>query len=231
MAAEVEGEKSELMRTVTSAPSIVAKKEEKDELYGTWALVKFAWEMNAGEHKTMAFGLIFSFLAGCNPAIQAIFLGNSINSLLSPGTSLGGYNINFWCWMFFMLGLVIGSFYWAQGMTLSRGSARLIGNVRQRAFAAMLRQDMEFFDGETVTSGALASFLSSEANRLAGLSGATLGTIISSAASIFVAIIVGCSFGWKLALVCTSTIPLMLACGYFRFYALIRMEKRNKETS
>ena len=230
-ASEVEGEKPALMRTVTSAPSIVAKKDEKEELYGTWALVKFAWEMNTGEHKTMALGLIFSFLAGCNPAIQAIFLGNSINSLLSPGTSLGGYNVNFWCWMFFMLGLVIGSFYWAQGMTLSKGSARLIGNVRQRAFAAMLRQDMEFFDGETVTSGALASFLSSEANRLAGLSGATLGTIVSSAASIFVAIIVGCSFGWKLALVCTSTIPLMLACGYFRFYALIRMEKRNKETS
>ncbi|KAJ8116550.1 hypothetical protein OPT61_g2038 [Boeremia exigua] len=230
-AAEAEGEKPVLLRTVTSAPSVVARREEKEELYGTWALVKFAWEMNTGEHKIMAFGLIFSFLAGCNPAIQAIFLGNSINSLLSPGTSLGGYNVNFWCWMFFMLGLVIGFFYWAQGMTLSKGSARLIGSVRQRAFAAMLRQDMEFFDGETVTSGALASFLSSEANRLAGLSGATLGSIVSSAASIFVAVIVGCSFGWKLALVCTATIPLMLACGYFRFYALIRMEKRNKETS
>lgn len=230
-AAEIEGEKPALLRTVTSAPSVVARREETEELYGTWALVKFAWEMNAGEHRTMALGLIFSFLAGCNPAIQAIFLGNSINSLLSPGTSLGGYNVSFWCWMFFMLGIVIGFFYWAQGMTLSKGSARLIGNVRQRAFAAMLRQDMEFFDGETVTSGALASFLSSEANRLAGLSGATLGTIVSSAASIFVAVIVGCSFGWKLALVCTATIPLMLACGYFRFYALIRMEKRNKETS
>ncbi|KAH6621766.1 P-loop containing nucleoside triphosphate hydrolase protein [Boeremia exigua] len=225
------GEKPALLRTVTSAPSVVARREEKEELYGTWALVKFAWEMNAGEHKTMALGLVFSFLAGCNPAIQAIFLGNSINSLMSPGTSLGGYGINFWCWMFLMLGLVIGLFYYAQGMTLSKGSARLIGNVRQRAFAAMLRQDMEFFDGETVTSGALSSFLSSEANRLAGLSGATLGTIVNSSASIIVAVIVGCSFGWKLALVCTATIPLMLACGYFRFYALIRMEKRNKETS
>jgi ATP-binding cassette subfamily B (MDR/TAP) protein 1 len=46
-----------------------------------------------------------------------------------------------------------------------------------------------------------------------------------------VAFIVGMSFGWKLALVCSSTIPLVLACGYFRFYALIRMEKRTKETS
>jgi ATP-binding cassette subfamily B (MDR/TAP) protein 1 len=223
-------EKPELLRTITSAPSDIAKKldNEKDREYGTWELVKFSWEMNAGEHTTMTIGLIFSFLAGCNPAIQAIFLGNSVNSLLSPGTSLGAHGILFWCWMFLMLGIVIWFCYFGQGLTLSRGSARLIGNIRQRAFGAMLRQDMEFYDGDMVTSGALANFLSSEANRLAGLSGSTLGTIVSAMSSIFVAVIVGCSFGWKLALVCTSTIPLMLACGYFRFYALTRMEKRTK---
>ncbi|KAG9185384.1 ATP-binding cassette, subfamily B (MDR/TAP), member 1 [Alternaria panax] len=225
-------EKLALMRTTTTAPSeSAAKKDEKDKEYGTWELVKFAWEMNSGEHTTMTLGLVFSFLAGCNPAIQAIFLGNSINSLLSPGTSLGGLNVNFWCGMFLMLGIVIGFFYYVQGMTLSRGSARLVGSVRTRAFGAMLRQDMEFFDGDTVTSGALSNFLSSEANRLAGLSGSTLGTIVSAASSILVAFIVGCSFGWKLALVCSSTIPIVIACGYFRFYALTRMEKRTKETS
>jgi ATP-binding cassette subfamily B (MDR/TAP) protein 1 len=229
-AADGDVERNALLRTTTSAPSIIAKKidNEKDREYGTWELVKFSWEMNAGEHLTMTLGLVFSFMAGCNPAIQAIFLGNSINSLLSPGTSLGGHGISFWCLMFLMLGLVIFGCYFMQGLTLSRGSARLIGNVRQRAFGAMLRQDMEFYDGEMVTSGALANFLSSEANRLAGLSGSTLGTIVSASASIVVAIIVGISFGWKLALVCTSTIPLVLACGYFRFYALTRMEKRTK---
>lgn len=229
---EIEGERLALTRTATSAPSeFLAKKSSKDKEYSTWELIKFSWEMNKGEHGIMTLGLVFSFLAGTNPAIQAIFLGNSINSLLSPGTSLGGRPIGFWCWMFFMFGIVIYAFYYFQGLTLSRGSARLIGNVRTRAFAAMLRQDMEFFDGEMVTSGALANFLSSEANRLAGLSGSTLGTIVSAAASIFVALIVGLSFGWKLALVCSSTIPLVLACGYFRFYALIRMEKRTKESS
>lgn len=94
-----------------------------------------------------------------------------------------------------------------------------------------MRQDIEFFDSETVTSGSLAAFLSSEANRLAGMSGSTLGAIITACASVLVAIVVGLSFGWKLALVCTSTIPLVLGCGYFRFYALLRMEKRTKEST
>ncbi|RMZ67542.1 multidrug resistance [Pyrenophora seminiperda CCB06] len=228
---EVNEEKLILMRTTTSAPTEFVNKDDKEKEYGTWELIKFAWEMNNGEHMTMTIGLIASFFAGCNPAIQAILLANSINSLLSPGTSLGGHGTNFWCWMFLMLGLVIGFFYYIQGMTLSKGSAKLVGSVRQRAFGAMLRQDMEFFDGDTVTSGALSNFLSSEANRLAGLSGSTLGTIVSAASSILVAFIVGCSFGWKLALVCSSTIPLVIGCGYFRFYALVRMEKRTKETS
>ena len=213
-----DAEKAELIRTVTSAPSVRShKKDQKDKVYGTWDLIKFSWEMNGGEHGIMTVGLILSFLVGCNAAIQGIFLGNSINSLLSPGTSLGGHGINFWCWMFFMLGGVMYAMYYAQGMTLAKGSAKLIGNIRLRAFEAMLRQDMEFFDGETVTSGALANFLSSEPNRLAGLSGATLGAILSSSAAVIAAAIVGCAFGWKLALVCISTIPLMLACGYFRY--------------
>ncbi|KAL5121571.1 hypothetical protein ACEQ8H_000643 [Pleosporales sp. CAS-2024a] len=226
-------EKPALFRNITSAPSEVARKldSEKDRDYSIWELVKFSWEMNAGEHTTMTLGLIFSFFAGCNAPIQAIFLGNSVNALLSPGTSLGGHGTSFWCLMFLMLAIVIFGCYLGQGATLSRGSARLIGTIRGRAFGAMLRQDMEFYDGDMVTSGALANFLSSEANRLAGLSGSTLGTIVSAMAAIVVAIVVGCSFGWKLALVCTSTIPLMLICGYFRFYALIRMEKRTKNSS
>jgi ATP-binding cassette subfamily B (MDR/TAP) protein 1 len=83
---------------------------------------------------------------------------------------------------------------------------------------ADISKDIEFFDSDAVTSGSLASFLSTEANRLAGISGAVLGTILAACAAIVAAIIVGLIFGWKLALVCTATMPLLLGCGYFRFH-------------
>ncbi|KAH7379491.1 P-loop containing nucleoside triphosphate hydrolase protein [Pyrenochaeta sp. MPI-SDFR-AT-0127] len=225
-----------LKTAVTHTPfeSAEASQEEqgkKLDEYSNWSLIKFAWEMNTGEQTTMTLGLIFSFVVGCDPAIQAIFLGNAINSLLSPHTSLSSLGLRFWCWMFFMLGVANWLLHFGRGWNLSRGSARLIATVRERAFAAMLRQDMEFYDSSLVTSGALANFLSSESNRLAGLSGATLGTIVSGGASVLIAIIVGCSFGWKLALVCTSTIPLVLACGFFRIKAILSMEKRTKSSS
>lgn len=227
-----EAEKLQLVRTATTkAASVHPNKDDKKREYGTWELIKFSWSMNAGEHILMCLGFLLCFLAGATPAIQAIFLGNSITSFFLPQASTGGHTISFWCWMFFMLGVATWLFYLLQGFTLSRASADLIARVREQAFSAILRQDIEFFDSDTVTSGSLATFLSSEANRLAGLSGSTLGTILTSISTVLVAIIVGLSFGWKLALVCTSTIPLMLACGYFRFHALLRMEKRTKETT
>lgn len=228
----VEGEELGLVRTTTTkAASYHPKKDEKDKGYTTWELVKFGWDMNRNEHKLMLAGFFLCFCGGATPAIQAIFLGNSINSFFSPGTSTGGHGIYFWCWMFFMLGFTTWLAYFLQALTLSKSSALLISRSREEAFGAIMRQDIEFFDSDAVTSGSLAVFLSSEANRLAGLSGSTLGAIITACASVIVAIIVGVSFGWKLALVCTSTIPLVLGCGYFRFYALLRMEKRTKEST
>jgi ATP-binding cassette subfamily B (MDR/TAP) protein 1 len=227
---ELDGDALDLTRTATK-PVSVRSEETAETTFTTSELLRFSWQMNSGEHALMLLGFLLSVLAGANPAIQAIFLGNSINSFFSPSTSTGGHGILFWCWMFFMLGIAIWIFYFFQGATLSKASAELIARIREQAFGAILRQDMEFFDGETVTSGSLTTFLSSEANRLAGLSGSTLGTIISAIATVIIAIAVACSFGWKLALVSSACIPLMLACGYYRFHALTRMDKRTKETN
>jgi ATP-binding cassette subfamily B (MDR/TAP) protein 1 len=226
-------EKLNLLRTETSHKAVSSKHilDTKEDGYTTWELVKFSWKMNEKEHVLMAIGFLFCVAAGTNPALQAIFLGNSITALVAPHLSQGGHHTTFWCYMFIMLGVLTWIFYFFQGFTLAKASAQLIARIRERAFSAILRQDIEFFDGETVTSGALATFLSSEANRLAGMSGSTLGAIITAAATVVAAIALGCAYGWKLALVCTSTIPLMLSCGYFRFYSLIRMDKRTKESN
>ncbi|KAF2264957.1 P-loop containing nucleoside triphosphate hydrolase protein [Lojkania enalia] len=227
----MEGEKLELMRTTTTKPASIKPPTRAAGKIGTWGAIKFTWRMNEEEHVLMILGFILCIFAGATPGVQAIFLGNSINSFLSPETSDGGHGISFWCWMFLMLGITTWAFYFGQGFALAKASAQLIARSRERAFEATLRQDIEFFDGDTVTSGSLAAFLSTEANRLAGISGSTLGAIITSVATVIVAIIIGLSYGWKLALVCTATIPIMLACGYFRFYALIRMEKRTKTST
>lgn len=116
-----------------------------------------------------------------------------------------------------------------QGIAFAYCSEKLIRRARDRAFRALLRQDIAFFDMEENNAGALTSMLSTETTRLAGLSGATLGTILVVLTTLIAAITLGIAIGWKLGLVCTATIPIVLACGFFRFWMLARFETRAKK--
>ncbi|OCK83169.1 P-loop containing nucleoside triphosphate hydrolase protein [Lepidopterella palustris CBS 459.81] len=215
--------------TSTKHTGTPVKTEKKN--YTTWQMVKFAWSLNKSEHRIMIFGFVFATLSGFAYPVQSIFFGNAINALTFPHSSTGEHPINFWSLMFLMLGLSSLIFHACQGTALGFASARLVRRAREQAFQSILRQDMSFFDQDQVTSGSLASFLSIEANRLAGMSGATLAAILNSCATIVGSLAIGISFGWKLALVCASTMPILLACGYWRFRVLSEMEARMKRTT
>jgi len=107
-------------------------------------------------------------------------------------------------------------------------SERLIHRARDQSFRTMLRQDIAFFDNDANTAGALTSFLSTQTTHLAGLSGPTLGTILSTLVTLIASISVGVAIGWKLGLVCTATIPVLLGCGYARFWMLANFSQRAK---
>lgn len=123
---EIEDEKPNLVRTVTSKTMsikrLVERKADPDD-FSTWELVKFSWTMNKPEHKLMAMGFVFCFLAGVASPVQAIFMGNSVTSLRSPGSSTGGHSVNFWCLMFLMLGISVWIFNFSQGFTLAKASS------------------------------------------------------------------------------------------------------------
>ena len=61
-----------------------------------------------------------------------------------------------------------------------------------------------------------------------GLSGSTLGSFLSALTTVVAALALGISFGWKLGLVCAATIPVLLACGFFRFWILQKEDTRVK---
>ena len=130
--------------------------------------------------------------------------------------------------MFLMLAFVQLIAYALNGVAFALCSERLIRRVRERAFRAILRQDVAFFDKDENTSGSLTAFLSTETTHVAGLSGVTLGTLLMMATTLVVAIIMSIAIGWKLSLVCISTMPVLLACGFYRFWILAHFQQRSK---
>jgi len=81
-------------------------------------------------------------------------------------------------------------------------------------------------DSNSSSSGALIGMLSTGATKIAGLSGATLGAILNLITTVISAFTLSVAIGWKLGLVCASTIPILLVCGYLRIWLLVQFERK-----
>lgn len=212
--------------------------EQEDSL---WTLIKLIASFNKKEIHLMFVGLFFSIICGGGNPTQAVFFGKEIISLsislVDPRTGVTNpgaahqirSQVDFWSLMYLMLAFVQFGAFCTQGVAFAFCSERLIHRVRDRAFRTMLRQDIEFFDKEENTAGALTSFLSTETTHVAGLSGVTLGTLLTVITTLIAAITVGTALAWKLALVCVATIPVLLGCGFFRFWLLAQFQRRAKK--
>lgn len=230
-----EDERLVLGRTNTSksiSSQVLEKKgSENSADYSLFSLIKFIASFNRKEWSYMALGLFFCIIAGGAQPTQGIFFAKSIVALSRPleERDVIRSDINFWALMYVMLGLVNLLAMTTEGVAFAFCSERLIHRARDRAFRTMLRQDISFFDKEENSTGALTAFLSTEATHLAAISGATLGTILMCVTTLVAACAISLAIGWKLALVCMSTIPVLLGCGFFRFWMLARFESRSKK--
>ncbi|KAL8659085.1 MAG: hypothetical protein Q9226_000613 [Calogaya cf. arnoldii] len=199
--------------------------------YSLWTLIKVVGSFNRKETYLMLVGLFFSIIAGGGNPTQAVFFAKAIVALSRPPSMYAQlrHDVDFWSLMYLMLAFVQFIAFCGQGVAFAYCSERLVHRARDQAFRTMLRQDIAFFDKEENSAGALTSFLSTETTHLAGMSGTTLGTILVVTTTLVAAIALSVAIGWKLALVCTATIPILLACGFFRFWMLAKFQERAKK--
>ncbi|CZR68534.1 related to multidrug resistance protein [Phialocephala subalpina] len=199
--------------------------------YSLWTLVKFITALNRQELSIMSIGLFFSIIAGSTHPLQAVYMGKCISALSLPVSEYHKLrrDVNFWALMFFITGLAILISYFIQGITFAYGSERLIFRARSKAIRAMLRQDISFFDQPENSSGALVSMLSTEVTALAGISGATLGSILSACSTIVIALTLSSAIKWQLGLVCATAMPVLICCGFSRFWVLAQFNGRARK--
>lgn len=218
--------------TIRSGSRIaLAKKQQQDsgDNYSLFTLIRFIASLNKKEWKVMVFGLSLSAIGGGGNPTQAVFLAKSITALSLPLSERAEIrrHANFWSLMYLMLAFVQLIALISQGIAFAYCAERLIHRSRDQAFRYILRQDIAYFDKNL--SGALTSFLSTETTHLAGLSGITLMTFLFLITTLVASSAIGLAVGWKLSLVCISTIPLLLACGYFRLAMLVKFQKEKKK--
>ena len=223
-------ERSTTGKSVSSA-ILESRKSSSAAHYSLWTIIKVVGSFNKKEVHLMLLGLVFSIIAGGGNPTQSVLFAEAIVALSLPPSMYSKlrHDADFWCLMYLMLGFTQIISFSIQGVAFAYCSERLVHRARDKAFRSMLRQDIAYFDKEENTAGALTSFLSTETTHLAGMSGVTLGTLLVVCTTLFAAIALSCALNYKLALVCTATIPVLLACGFLRFWMLARFQQRAKK--
>ncbi|KAL4880327.1 P-loop containing nucleoside triphosphate hydrolase protein [Aspergillus karnatakaensis] len=198
--------------------------------FSLWTLIRFIASFNKPEKYIMSLGLVLSIFAGCVQPAQSVLLAKAVNSISIPISESDRlrHETNFWASMFLMTGLVTIFLFGSQGMLFAFSAERLIHRARSATFRVLLGQDISFFDEESNTTGTLTTILASDIKNLAGISGATLGTLLIVTVNLFGSLTVAMALGWKLALVCSSAVPLLLLSGFLRTWILARFQARGR---
>ncbi|KAL2860977.1 putative ABC multidrug transporter [Aspergillus lucknowensis] len=216
--------------TATVPALEAATNARKRKRFSLWTLIRFIASFNRPERLIMGVGLILSLFAGGVQPAQSVLLAKAVNSISTPLSQPDKLRseTNFWASMFLMTGLVTMALFGTQGVLFAFSAEKLIRRARSRTFRVLLGQDISFFDEDKNTTGALTTVLATDIKNLAGISGSTLGTLLIVTVNLFGSLTVAMVLGWKLALVCSSAVPLLLLSGFLRTWILSRFQARGR---
>ncbi|XP_012942089.1 ATP-dependent translocase ABCB1 [Aplysia californica] len=115
-----------------------------------------------------------------------------------------------------------------QGYSFSKSGAILTARLRRLTFASIVNQDMEFFDQPHNQVGAIASKLSADASMVQGATGSKIGQVLEAISVLGCSLTIAFVFGWKLALVVVSFLPLMIISGLVQGRAIAGAAKKDR---
>jgi ABC-type bacteriocin/lantibiotic exporter with double-glycine peptidase domain len=105
----------------------------------------------------------------------------------------------------------------------------IIYKVRVLSLRSILEQNLEWHESNDRNPSLLLSLITTDSNALAGLTGSVVCTILSILINLFAAIIMTHIIAWRIALVCLSVVPLLLAAGWMRVSSLAQFQERHLE--
>ncbi|KAG8628278.1 hypothetical protein KVT40_004151 [Elsinoe batatas] len=204
-----------------SSPSAASEDAQMRLHRGSHAVgIRMIYDLSRPEMAWVIIASAFAMLVGLSVPAQSFIFAKLINALsLTPSSRLRS-EVDFWSLMYLVL--AIGTFLvmMLQGTIFSYTCEKLVLRARDRCFRHILRQDLIFFDKTSHSIGALTALLSTAPTDLNGLSGQLLGALLTFISTILGGIVISLIIGWKLALVCTATIPFVAGFGYVRLVVL-----------
>ncbi|KAL1953812.1 hypothetical protein VTO42DRAFT_2139 [Malbranchea cinnamomea] len=135
---------------------------------------------------------------------------------------------NFFSLMWFIIALAILFLYAGIGFFLTILGFYVARFYRSEYFAAMLSQDIAYFDMPDNSSGSLTARLSQDPQHLQDLISGNIGLILIVIVNLLSSCTLALAYGWKLALVTIfGCLPVLFAAGFTRMRMEMQAQDRN----
>ncbi|KAI1773033.1 putative ABC multidrug transporter [Hypoxylon cercidicola] len=204
----------------------------KSEVLSLGKTLVFLAQLNREEWMILCFALFCSVVVGLVIPGQAVVFAKVLQVLSLPPPEYGMLRsqIDVFAGIFLTLAFVGFIFALGLGYSFSYAAGKLARRVKSLCFRSIVSQDVEFFDEKMNSTGALLSVLSSSTEALNSLSSSVVGGALTFIATILGGIVISLAIGWKLALVCTATVPVVVACGWLRLQMLSVFDSKTRQS-
>jgi ATP-binding cassette subfamily B (MDR/TAP) protein 1 len=175
-------------------------------------------------------GIAAALVVGGSYSGEALIFGHTVGDLSSCNApseikSKGAlYGL-----LFFVLALVEFSANFISTASFGRVAENLLRRIRIMLLHFLFRQDLEWHESEGRTPSNLLSYVSSDANNLAGLTGTILGVVLSILVNVIAGIVLAHIIAWKIAVVLLSMIPVLLLSGFLRLQIQANFHVRHQK--
>ncbi|WVO17493.1 hypothetical protein L204_105185 [Cryptococcus depauperatus] len=203
-----------------------ARKDDKSSvtLANYLRLLKF----NSNKINVYIIGSIGAIGSGMVYPAIAILFGKTIADFEIQDFGLLRHTLDRKALWYFIVAIVAAFFCYAQSVGFNVTGWELNATLRKRLFHALLHHDISWFDEEENSTGAVTSNIADRPQKVQGLFGETLGTIIASLATLIGGCIIGLCFGPLLALIGIACIPLLVCNGFIGLKVLVLHDERIK---
>ncbi|KAF9242532.1 P-loop containing nucleoside triphosphate hydrolase protein [Melanogaster broomeanus] len=196
--------------------------------YGMFHLFVRVGSLNREELWRYVLGSMLAIVTGMVYPVFGIVYGHAIAGFSATTASARRTEGNENALWFFIIAILSSIAIGFQNYFFASSAAILTSKLRSLGFKSILKQDIEFFDKDENSTGALTANLSDNPQKINGLAGVTLGTIVQAIATLIGGSAIGLAYAYKPALVGMACIPFLMSTGYIRLRVVIMKDQQNK---
>ncbi|CAE6071266.1 unnamed protein product [Arabidopsis arenosa] len=182
--------------------------------------------MNKPEWKHALYGCLSASLNGVIQPIYAYSSGFMISVFFLTSHEQIKENTRIYVLVFFGLALFTFLISISQQYSFSYMGEYLTKRIREQMLSKILTFEVNWFDEEENSSGAICSRLAKDANVVRSLVGERMSLLVQTISTVSIACTIGLVIAWRYTIVMISIQPVIVVCYYIQRVLLKNMSKK-----